>query len=264
MRRWMSEAALTAALAAGVLATAASAASAAGVLATAAVSSAEAPAGPAPAPARAGGSEDLPSEARRMEKAMRGVNGVKAEFVQIRNVQLTGEEIQAQGTLAYEPPQKFRLAYTTPEPQELVIRGDSLWVILPSENQAQRYPFSADAPGSEIFLLFGGRGRSLGDAYHVTQEAWGSYDKALHLVPRSADPGYPIEDIRLVLGKDGLPQKLFFREVTGDTVVFQFTKITRNPPGIAALTALHIPPGMEVIDASSTGSHGGMQIDKGP
>ncbi len=209
-------------------------------------------------------SAKLPAEARRLEKALQGVRGIRADFVQIRDVALTGEEIQARGMLAFRPPHEFRLAYTEPDPQELVIRGDSLWVILPGENQAQRYPFSADSPGSEIFLLFGGRNRSLEDAFQVTQEEWGSEANALHLVPRDVEPGYPIEDIRLIVGRNGYPRRLFFKESTGDTVVFEFTRIVKNPSDIAALTALDIPPGMEVIDATPVPNHGGPGLDREP
>jgi outer membrane lipoprotein carrier protein len=209
-------------------------------------------------------SAELPPEARRLEKALKGVRGIRADFVQIRDVALTGEEIQAKGMLAFRPPHEFRLAYGEPDPQELVIRGDSLWVILPEENQAQRYPFSADSPGSEIFLLFGGKNRSLEDAFRITQEEWGSEPAALRLVPREADPGYPIEDIRLIVGKDGFAKRLFFKESTGDTVVFEFTRVVKNPPGIQALVALHVPKGMEVIDATPTPNHGGPGLDREP
>ena len=195
----------------------------------------------------------LPPEAARLERALEGLNSIRADFLQIRNVELTGEEIQAVGMLAFRPPQDFRLAYAEPYPQELVIRGDSLWVIVPEENQAQRYAFTPDAPGNEIFLLFGGRRGGLDEAFEVVQEAWGSYAAALRLTPRNREPGYPIEEIRLVLRKDGLPERLFFHEVTGDDVVFTFTRFVRNPKDIEDLLALRLPPGIEIIDASPTG-----------
>jgi outer membrane lipoprotein-sorting protein len=214
------------------------------------------------APARAQtAAPPLPAEAARMEAALKELRGVRAEFIQIRSVSLTGEEIEARGTLAFVPPHRFRLAYTTPEPQELVIRGDSLWVVMPSENQVQRYPFSEDSPGSEIFLLFGGRNRTLSEAFHISQEAWGGHRASLRLLPRQADPGYPLEEVRVVVGGNGLPEKLFFREVTGDTVAFTFTKVERNPRNADALTALHIPPGMEVIDGSAPPRELGPEID---
>ncbi len=77
-----------------------------------------------------------PSEAMRLENALRSVNGLRAKFVQVREVALTGESVEAAGVMAFKPPQRFRLAYSRPEPQELVIQGDSLWVVMPSENQA--------------------------------------------------------------------------------------------------------------------------------
>ena len=215
---------------------------------------------PAAGPARA----ELPAEGLRLERALDGLRSLRADFMQIRTVDLTGEEIRAVGLLAFRPPHDFRLAYEIPMPQELVITGDSLWVVLPEENQAQRYAFEEAAPGNEIFLLFGGRERRLEEAFEVVQEPWGSHEAALRLVPRDRDPGYPIEEIRLVLRADGLPERLFFREVTGDDVVFTFTRFTRDPADIDELVALRLPPGIEIIDGTPTGLGDAPEIDPKP
>jgi outer membrane lipoprotein-sorting protein len=203
-----------------------------------------------------------PPEAVRLENALRSVSGLRARFVQVREVALTGESVEAAGTLAFRPPQRFRLAYSRPEAQELVIQGDSLWVVMPSENQAQRYPFRVNAPGSEIFLLFGGQHRSLMDVFNVKQEAWGSYPAALRLFPKHPEPGYPLEEIRLVVGKNGFPERLFFREATGDNVVFQFTALEKNPRDLEKDLALKLPKGIEIIDASPPKTQTGLPIDK--
>jgi outer membrane lipoprotein-sorting protein len=202
-----------------------------------------------------------PPEAVRLENALKSVNGLRGKFVQVREVALTGETVEAAGVMAFKPPQRFRLAYSRPETQELVIQGDSLWVVMPSENQAQRYPFRVNAPGSEVFLLFGGQHRSLTDVFDVKQEAWGSYPAALRLFPKHPEPGYPLEEIRLVVGKNGFPERLFFREATGDNVVFQFTALEKNPRDLEKDLALRLPPGIEVIDASPPKTQTGLPID---
>lgn len=204
----------------------------------------------------------VPPEAARLERALKEIDGLRADFVQIRDVALTGESIEASGFLAFRPPHAFRLAYTEPEVQELVIQGDSLWVVMPAENQAQRYPFSADAPGSEIFLLFGGRGRPLTEVFDIVEEPWGSHPSALRLIPHDMEPGYPIEEIRLIVGEEGFPRRLFFREVSGDTVVFDFVRIVRNPENLDGLTRLRLPEGIDVIDGSPPGRDGGFPIDE--
>lgn len=188
-------------------------------------------------------------ETLRLEKALKSVRGLRARFVQIRDVALTGESVEAHGLLAFRPPNRFRLAYTPPENQELVIVGDSLWVVMPSENQAQRYPFRVDAPGSEVFLLFGGQDKRLSEVFEVFEEPWGTYPRALRLVPRDPEPGYPLEEIRLVVGPEGFPQRLFFREATGDNVVFEFSRLERNPADLEKDLALRLPPGIEIIEA---------------
>jgi outer membrane lipoprotein-sorting protein len=207
---------------------------------------------------------ELPPEAQRLERALQKLDGVHAELRQVRHISLTDEDIASDGTLAFKPPHAFRLAYTTPEPQELVVDGDSLWVVLPSERQATRYPFSADEPGSEVFLLFGGKGGTLDDAFEVAQEPWGEYGQALRLMPRNVEPGYPIEEIRLVVGKNGLPERLFYREVTGDTVVIVFTRFRKNPKNLDELTRLRLPEGTEVIDGTPPRLHDGIMPDEDP
>mgnify|MGYP002624073762 CR=1 FL=1 len=206
----------------------------------------------------------LPPEAQRLEQALKELSGVKVDLLQRRSILITGEDVESRGILAFRPPQSFRLAYETPEPQELVVSGDSLWVVMPGEGQAQRYPFSVDAPGSEIFLLFGGKNGTLSGAFEIRQEAWGSYERALRLLPRNPEPGYPLEELRLVVGKNGLPEKLFYREVTGDTVVLSFLKYEKNPKDIEALTALRLPAGIQVIDASPPDLYDGLVEDDKP
>lgn len=211
-------------------------------------------------PARAA-ETPLPPEAARLDAALAGVKGLRVDYVQIRSVALTGEEIQARGTLAFRPPRDFRMRYETPEPQELAILGDSLWVVLPSENQAQCYPYEEGAAGSEMFLLFGGRRESLADAFEIVQEPWGSYEQALLLVPRDREPGYPIEEIRVVVGRDGFPERLFFREATGDTVVFRFVKVVKNPSDLDDLLRFELPPGIEIIEGGPARQGGGLPIE---
>ena len=209
----------------------------------------------------AAASPGFASEAARLERALAGIKGLRADFVQIRDVALTGERMESRGFLAFRPPQDFRLVFETPEPQELVTQRDSLWVIMPSENQAQRYPFDLDSPGSEVFLLFGTGERKLSDVFHVVEEEWGSYPRALLLTPREAEPGYPLEEIRVVVGKAGFPERLFIREVTGDTVVFRFVKVQRNPSDLDRLVELRLPPGIEVIEVSPPQTGSGLPIN---
>lgn len=190
----------------------------------------------------------LPEAAARLERTMRATGGLRADFVQIRIVELTGEEIEATGFIAFRPPSAFRLAYVDPDPQEIVVTGDSLWVYMPADGQAIRYSFDAAAPGSEIFLLFGGGERRIEDAYEVVEERWADRADALRLTPRDVEPGYPIEEIRLLVDRGGFPERLFYRELGGDAVVFRFTRITVRPPDLDALVRLRIPAGTEILD----------------
>jgi len=64
-----------------------------------------------------------------------------------------------------------------------------------------------------------------------------------------------------VVGENGFPERLFYREVTGDTVIFTFTTIVRNPKDILDRVSLRIPAGFDVIDMSPPSSTEGLPID---
>ena len=197
------------------------------------------------------GAAELPPAAARLEAALAGIGGIRADFVQIRAVDLTGEEIEARGVLALEPPHRFRLRYDDAGEQQIAVAGDSLWVLDPVENTAVRFLFDPEAPGSEVFLLFGGGEKRLADVFAVTEEPWAGHPDALHLVPRDPGPGYPLTDLRVLVDERGLPRRFFYREPTGDTVVFDFVRVTLDPPDLQDLLRFDVPPDMEVVDGES-------------
>ena len=191
-----------------------------------------------------------PAAAVRLESQLGKLHGLRVDFVQIRTVELSGEELQARGYLAFRPPHSFRLVYLDGDRQEVTVQEDTLWVWMPEENQAMRFPFDPHAPGNEVFTLFGGGDRSLSDVFQVSQSSWAGYSEALHLTPRSQEPGYPLEEIRLIVGTHGFPKKFFYREVTGDTVVFSFAKLESNPSNLDDLLRFEVPPGAEILDGT--------------
>lgn len=204
-----------------------------------------------PWPADGAGAGALPPAAERLAEAVHDVRGLRMAFHQIREVDLTGEEVEGDGFIAFRPPGDFRMAYHSPEPQEVVVSADTLWVLMPAENQALRFSFEPGAPGSEIFLLFGGGGHRLEDVFDIVQEPWADYPDALRLTVREDDGSYPIRDIRLVVSDDGYPRRLFYREITGDAIAFTFRDVDRDPEDIGDLVRLVLAPGMEVHDGDA-------------
>jgi len=170
------------------------------------------------------------------------------DFDLVREVDLTGETLGGSGFLAFRRPDRFRLVYLDPEPQEMVVAGDSLWVLLFDQHQAMRFTFDPEAPGSEVFLLFRGRMDDLTRLFEITEEPWAGYDDALLLVPSTEDPTYPLEELRLAVDRRGVPVRLAYREITGDTVTFEFRRRKATGAELDRLTRLRLPAGMEVLD----------------
>ena len=192
---------------------------------------------------------ELPPAGQRLDARLEDTRSLQAWFVQTREVGLTGEVLEASGWLAFRRPHDFRLVYTGDDPQEVAVTGDSLWVYSPLEAQAILYPFDPFAPGGEVMLLFGARGRSLTEVFHLTQEPWEGFDHALRLEPKHPDPGYPFVDMRLVVDEVGFPSIFYYAEATGDRVTLRFTRVRGNPAGIASALAFSMPDTVEVLDA---------------
>lgn len=188
------------------------------------------------------------SALERLEKTLARADNIHAEFTMIRSVDLTGEDLTGGGHMVLVQPDRFRLVYTHPDRQEVVVEGNTLWVVLHDENQAMRFPYDPNDSGSELYVLFGGGKQSLHDLFDVTVEPWANYEEALRLVPKSEQTASVIEELRVVVGASGYPERVFYREITGDSVVFGVTKIEKNPASALKDVTLKLPPDMEIID----------------
>lgn len=191
----------------------------------------------------------MPPAAERLERRLATVHSLRAEFVQIREVGLTGEEIEAPGVLVFQRPHAFHLTYMDEDRQEVVVQGDSLWVYSPLEKQAILYAFDPNAPGSEVFFLFGGQGKPLNEVFAFSAEPWAGHQDALRLEPKVKDPGYPFDQMRLVVDEKGFPSLFFYSETSGDLVTMRFTHVEGNPKNIDSLIAFELPPTVEILDA---------------
>ena len=97
-------------------------------------------AGPAPAGAAAGLSEQDLADIARVEEYLMGIKSLKAEFIQ------AGPESQlAQGTLYLRRPGRLRFEYAPPSP--LLLVGDGVWLVMHDRelDQVSRWPIG-DTP----------------------------------------------------------------------------------------------------------------------
>lgn len=66
--------------------------------------------------------------------------GVVADFRETKSLALLRNPVVETGTLAYLQPDFFRRTVKSPVESTMLFDGESLWVIFPGENLAERYP----------------------------------------------------------------------------------------------------------------------------
>lgn len=184
----------------------------------------------------------------RLERAIAPLRDFEAEFVQVRHLALTDEEVRAAGRLRFLAPDHFRLDYHSPEADVLSMRGDTLEVYFPSQRQLQRYPVDDGEATRSLLLLFAARPGRLEEEFDVSLAPPSPAGRALRLQPLADALDYPVSEIQVTLNaRTGLPERLFFREEGGDTILLRLDGPKTNRGLKRPDFILVPPPGTEII-----------------
>lgn len=190
----------------------------------------------------------------RLEKATAPVRDFEAEFVQIRHVALTDETVEASGRLRFLAPDHFRLDYSSPDPDILAIRSDTLVVFFSRMKQAQRYRLSDDPTSRGLFLLFSSEPGRLARSFDISPAPPSPSGSGLRLQPLAGSGPAAVTEIQVFAdARSGLPRRLFFREEGGDTVIFELRKAKTNRKLRSSDFELRLPGGTELINREGTG-----------
>jgi outer membrane lipoprotein-sorting protein len=203
----------------------------------------------APGPTRAAVLPEAAPLLGKLEAAVGPLRDFQADFVQVRHVDLTDENIEARGRLRFLAPDFFRLDYREPDADVLTMRGDTLLVYFPALAQAQRHAIDREDATRNIFLLFASKKGELAERFDVSLAPPGPGRAALRLQPLDGAIDYPIREIVVTLDpKSHLPEELFFREEGGDTIVFRLTGVRTNRKLKPADFVFVPPTGTEILE----------------
>jgi outer membrane lipoprotein-sorting protein len=164
----------------------------------------------------------------RLESAVESLTAFEADFVQVRHLVLTDEEVRATGRIRFLAPDHFRLDFKTPEADVLTLRGDSLVMYFPALKQAQTATIEEEEATRDFFLLFSARKGEIERRFDVSLAADSPSGRPLRFQPL-ADSESPVREIWVHQNeKTGFPERLFLMEVGGDTILFQISRPRRN------------------------------------
>ena len=103
------------------------------------------------------GEEKMSSILDGVQKRYEGLPGLTIQYsreVITRTMAMLGEQARgdmATGTIFFSPPRQLKLQQETPEPETVLVTGDSIWWYVPKKKTAYRYP--SEEFGKELGLL---------------------------------------------------------------------------------------------------------------
>lgn len=193
---------------------------------------------------------DAPADARaaeRLDAALQGVSGLRAEFRQSvtdASGQLTES---AEGSVSLSRPGRFRWDYRVP-PQLVVSDGTTVWFYDVDLAQVTVRSASETLAGTPALLL-AGRG-DLGASFEIAD---GGEEDGLswsRLTPKGADGDF--RELRVGIAGDEL-RRMVLIDRLGQTTRLEFSRVERNPRFDAGAFAFTPPPGVDVVGRAPPG-----------
>jgi len=184
-------------------------------------------------------------EARRVEVALQGIQGLVAAFTQtVESPGLPSPQIES-GTLYLLRPGRMRWEYSRPPGKLAIADGSRTWLYLPEDRQVLVAPLADEAGDRGMSILLRGRVELIKD-FAIS---WGppgekGAGRALQLIPR-----VPREEYRSLLltpRPDHLIQALAVVDALGGRVTYRFDDLRLVATLDAALFRFTPAPGVEV------------------
>ena len=149
------------------------------------------------------------------------------------------------GQLWLARPGRFRWSFETPYPQLMLSDGENIWLYDPDLEQATVRPARAALSGTPAELLTQNQG--VLDQFRLEVLPTEGGASGLRLIPR--DEG-DFQSVDLWL-RQGVPQKLRFRDQLGGETTVRFSEIKVNPHTDAEQFKFDPPQGTEVIESQA-------------
>ena len=192
--------------------------------------------------------QDPEEIARSADAALDALRSLGAEFEQEVVNPILERTTTGRGTLLYQAPDRFRIAYTDPAGDVVVNDGQFVWIYLPSSQPGQVIRQPAERSGVQNPLTYLRDLRRHFDARHAGREDVGGHPTDhLRMDPKSGRAPFARLDV-WVDRSTRLPRQV--RTTTADDVVttYTFKTFQRNVELADRLFTFAPPEGVEVFD----------------
>lgn len=199
-------------------------------------------------PFAAGADTTTDQAAQRLESALAGLAGFRAEFRQ-SVTDARGQLIEsAEGTVSLARPGRFRWDYRVPE-QLIVSDGVTVWFHDVGLEQVTIRAAADTLAGTPAMLLSGE-----GDIQAEFAISDGGTDEGFawsRLTPRSEDGDF--RELRVGIGAGEL-RRMTLLDRLGQVTRLEFDRVERNPRFGKSTFSFTLPPGVDVVGRSPAGT----------
>ncbi len=200
-------------------------------------------------PAIAGEAEDV---LRRVEDHYRGVGSLRASFRQTEKVATLGRAKEDSGVVMFRRPSGMRWEYAPPREKLIVASGDVLWISMPDERRAYRYPLDrSQLARSPLALLFD-REQRLGGFFTATGLTRTGNEVRVQLKPAQTQET-TVSVTLIVNDRDARVTGTIIRDVFGNVTSVWLDEVVEGAALDPSLFAFRPPTGYVV----SNGQEGG-------
>jgi outer membrane lipoprotein carrier protein len=176
----------------------------------------------------------------------------RADFTQRMTVSSVEDADEQRGVVAFKKPGKMRWDFRTPDEQQIISDGTTIWIYQPADKQVIKAPFRAAFVSSTPISFLTGVGK-ITDDFTAQRDARGCTADRLYvkLLPKqSQDLG------ALALGVDRANYDIVEAAVTdpiGNVTTLSFSNLQRNVDIAESEFTFEAPAGIDVIVAPGGG-----------
>ena len=185
--------------------------------------------------------------AQRIEAFLGKLTSLKAEFRQTVTDARGRVLEQAEGSMAFARPGKFRWDYRVPE-QIVISDGVTVWLYDVELEQVTVRAAGEALAGTPAMLLAGSG--DLSDEFEITDAGAQDGLDWSRLTPRRKDGDF--REVRLGFAGRDLSRMTFFDRL-GQTTELELSQIQRNPHLDSSLFQFEPPPGVDVVGRAPAG-----------
>ncbi len=194
------------------------------------------------------GGQDPEVLAQRADRALAELTTLRAAFTQRVENPVLERTTVGRGTLTYQAPTHFRIAYSDPDGDVVVNDATHVWIYLPSSQPGQVIRQLAAASGVQNPLTFL---RDLRDSYVPTRTepdvVTGVTVDKLTLVPNGANA--PYTDLEVWIDRaSGLMRQVETRTAEGVKTRYTFERLEPNVKLAETEFRFEVPPDAEIFD----------------